>query len=287
MTEVGRGIVGASKVAGDPMRTVGDAVAGEDRAGSPDWSHDGVLIGRSNSWNATVDSLELSMRCAPYQMDALESFLGEEGKLEKLAFSDGSFVHADRSLDGNTVVLDPPSDAEEAFGAGVTWLPESFDDRTIDQAGDVAAVNLSLRRESSRGHDRDGSYAARDRGAGEWKLDFANAPQPDSLSTDRVSAQVSSKTEEDIASVTLDVNLGVDEAGLLVTALSRIEAVSERDVPDGRNRVDDNTTSSVNTVELTAPGGAPVDSGWYVATDWTATWLHDKGYRLTVSLSPA
>lgn len=279
------GLVGGSKVMNPPLRLVGESQEG-DRVGRPEWCNsDDQPLGRAISWSFTHLSMTLELRSTPAQRRVIDDLLGAEGKYDHLKFSDGAFRAVDRSSVDGFTLLNPPTDSLAALAEGVSWFVDEYSEKNIDQKTDVKESRLELVRKTERTYSDDDSRLWETRNSGEWLFEFPQINER--IKTKKVTAEVRERGDRGVEGKGFTMLLEGYRLRPWIDEVSRLDAVSTREVPDGANKVEDNNPSGKNKIKVTAPTNAQdtIPDGTYIVRDWEADWIHDAAFELQFGLT--
>jgi len=205
----------------------------------------------------------------------LRPLSAESGEVDVVGDSSGSFTAYDRAGGDNTYQLEPP-DARNPPNAPGKYLVADFESEVRDQAAEEYLATVELVPGASR--TQTGTV---DGSGGRWTLSFETG----TVSTDRVSSDVSEQARKSQSGVVLTAVLNGEECRALEESASALGAVRYRSVPDGDEVVEDNSDGSRNTVEIDPPADAPLEPGDYVVLGWTRTALNDDFYEAEMELA--
>lgn len=276
-----------------------DTITGETDVAAP-WAISGAatVVGEANivaesylldnqrsptlvSETRTPQTLSLTLRVSEAtRANVLAPLRSAAGKLDTLVAADGSFRTLDRSQSGNTLTVTPPS-ARQPPRTKREYLVAGYSERPLDQGSGSHEVTLDLRAASNR--EPDAQAVDETRASDEWALD-TRAGQ---IATHRVATDRESGMDTSAETESLTLILTPGQTATLEAAASRIGAVAVREVPDGPNSYDDNSTSptNANTITLTTPDGtSPMSGGDYVVVEWSTEWLSAAAYRVQLTL---
>lgn len=286
MGDTGSATVGSTSVEGngETIETVGNATVGGSKVGLTGWGLDGEVIGDLIRLSMTPSSAELAFRVDKAQERRLSSYLGNEGKLDRMVYSNGEFKTIDRSIDGNTISLDPPNSMLGPLSRDETYFIADSNKRVADQTGDQTEFTLSLVLENERTKDDPGAQRRSTRASDEWAFDLS---QGDKLTTTRVSSEKSQSGSDGIFSDSITAYFTDLQTRLFIQNVSRIDSVETREVPDGSNFLEDNSPQGRNVIDVTTPDGGSnfFTPDTYVCGGWQAVWFNDAYYEVTMSLS--
>lgn len=256
--------VPADQAIGYPFWAIDDTPIDEHVSEIRDWQTLGLVF--------RVDSTTLSNELTPLK-DTAE-------KHEVVPASDGSFSTLDRASTDGIYTLTPPVGRDPPREER-DYLVESYRQRQLDQAGTSHEVDLSFVAKSNR--DPDGTATDELRASDEWAFDFRSAQ----VATTRVTPDVGEGTNTAAETVDLTLLLDATQTKVLEESLTRLAAVSTREVPDGTNTVDDDSDApaGANTFTVTTPDGeSPIPDGNYVAMDWSTDWQSDRLFRVDLTM---
>lgn len=250
---------------------------------------------------ATVDDLSMDHRTISLQhtvTDTIEIWRGyrRADDVETITGAGGSFRAFDRSGRAKSpITITPPADDEptpfDSFEALVVGYSET------QEAPGVFTIELELARTSNRPRvfassafglvftvgSPSGNSTSASWESGPWELEF-------SMGTIGLEEDMVLRSEFDgdpaAGEWTLPILLDDVRARVLMESLSHVDATVKRSVPDGKDFVVDATTNDKNTLKLTAPSRATLQSGTYIVTEWELHWYsYRRRWHVDLSMS--
>lgn len=239
-----------------------------------------AVLGETTDEKRTWNSLEIELRTDSGKLENIvEGLDSNSGAVATAETSDGGFIAEDTAGGDNTYRLAPPTD-REPLRVESDFLVADYEDSVVDSEGNVYDVALELIPDSPR-DTNDGVSEAN--ASGEWYFGFDRG----SVSTTRVSAEVSSKSSDGTETRTIRGILTHEQAIAIEESCVRQAAVRTRVVQDGTNTTEDNSPDSANTVYIDPPDGETdvITEGDYAVTSWVSTIENDRYQRVEISVS--
>lgn len=223
---------------------------------------------------ATHDRLTLSWTGHVTDLDALREFRDHAGDVTKTTDSDGSWEGLDRSDGTNEFSVKPPSSLRPPLD-----LAKHVVDQYRERGGDAGLVRDVQVRFLRTGPRDDSASLSESAASDEWEFQFSEG----TIATTDVTA-ADAGPEGDVE---FRARLDTDQTTVVLTSLTRLDAVSVEPVPDGDDFVRDNSPNSTNTVTINRPtdlGSEYLpDEGDYVVRDMTVR--KDQPYRWVVDFT--
>jgi len=249
------------------------------------WYIDGAGVPEAINETATHDSLTLEFRVSTSVLETvLRPLKSNEGQVAKRRTDDGGFVAVDRANGGNTYRLEPPT-RREPLRQAADYHVQRYEESLVSQSVDEWNVEIefvpSENRADTPSINQNASGATFD-----WTFDQAFTSNFDGgqgwafdtrfgqLATDRVDAEFVGTGEGGVRRFELTTRLTFDQSRVFEAALSLLEGVRVREIPDATNvAVDD--TGGDSTVTIDAPANATVSDGDYIVSEFESTRLND------------
>ena len=226
-------------------------------------------------------TVTLSGVAARYRLEQLRNVRAAAEKVDVVVDDEGRFRAVDRSRDGNTYLVEPPTD-ERPPRETADMLVADYSEERVSKQENKSEVTLTLQRPASR--DATGDEPSQTRGTGEWLLEFHSG----AIATRRITPERTSavETAKDIES--LQLVLTAEQTLVLETSATHPDAVSVVEVPDGTNLAQDNSSADRQTVEVTAATGKEgvLEGGTYVVAGWGSTRIDADSYEVSLDLRP-
>ena len=230
----------------------------------------------------SYDEIELTFITGKEKRDKILDIASDAGDYVDVSTSDGGFYVIDTSGNNNRISAFPPA-IRRFLRSETEWIVKGASDEAIDQSQNKFEMNLTLIPLRNKVIRAEKIYPEDVQGTGEWLFDFEGADV--SVSTDRVTADITSEMSSFATSYTLSIFLVEGEAAAFEDVLQKLDAVAEDEVMQGSNDVIDTTRSSINTLEVTSPGGENFEDGKYIVTLWETEWFSDASYLLRLGIA--
>lgn len=291
------------------MGKTGEVKTGESRTGDtatrdPDWLLDSTRLETLTAERRTARDLQHTYRVDQSTLDGTLAPLRQTAaKVDTVTAADGSFRTLDRADTDGVYDLRPPADRDPPR-RHLDVLVAGYDQRPVDQSIDRYEVSVTYRVDANR--EPDGQATDETAGAGEWALGLRSA----TIATKRVTPRIQEGTPENVDRVELTLVLDATQTKIVEESLTRTAASSVDEVPDGSNRVTDNSAdpADANVVTVISPdtalgktgesktgavqtggfgqtGSSPIENGEYVALEWATEWRNADAYRVTLNLA--
>lgn len=237
----------------------------------PNWLVDGLQIMELEDEVRDPEVLELTLRAPDdHFQDRIEPLKDEEGAVDIVVMSDGSFDSFDRAAGGNTYELVPPDDREPPREVG-DYHVKKFSADIVDEQARIREVEIKFVADGAR--EPSGDAPDHTAGEDEWHFDFHSG----SVATRRVKAEVTKDGGGGEAKTELELVLTAEEALAVEESASYIHAVTINEVDDGSDFAEDSSPGARQTVAITPPdgGGGIVERGDYAVSDWETTWMNE------------
>lgn len=233
----------------------------------------GELVSEKRKWQT------LKLKIRTQDPTVARRMKDRAGELEVIPKSDGSYKAVDRAGGLNTFDLFPPSGREDVR-TSQKYLAQNYNESVIDQQGNTYEVTLSLMAEDPKTKAED--YGTTAKGNNEWKFSF----DAGEIATTRVKHNVARLGEKGVEGLQLNMGLEASETIIVEESLRRLNGVTVRDVPDGENIAEDDSTGQVCTVNVQIPDRATgdVESGDYVVSEYNTNWLNEAFYRVKLKM---
>jgi len=249
--------------------------------GDPFWSIAGYAWSDVDTVEVDAKTVTLSGVAARYRLEQLRTVRAAAEKVDVVVDDEGRFRAVDRSRDGNTYLIEPPTD-ERPPRETADMLVADYSEERVSKQENKSEVTLTLQRPASR--DATGDEPSQTRGTGEWLLEFHSG----AIATRRITPERTSavETAKDIES--LQLVLTAEQTLVLETSATHPDAVSVVEVPDGTNLAQDNSSADRQTVEVTAATGKEgvLEGGTYVVAGWGSTRIDADSYEVSLDLRP-
>lgn len=275
------GVTGVGTVTATAPVTTASITTPEQFIGFIYWAIDGTPVSEHVSETRDWQTLGLVFRADSTTLsNELKPLKDTADKYEIVPASDGSFSTLDRAATDGVYKLTPPVGRRPPREER-DYLVEQYTHRQLGQDGESHEVDVSFVAKSNR--EPDGTAMDETRSSDEWSFAFRSA----TVATSRVTPDVNEGTNT--AAETVDLTLLLDDVQtkILEESLTRLAAVSVREVPDGTNTVDDDSDgpADANTFAVTTPDGeSPIPDGNYVAMDWSSERRSDRLFRVDLTI---
>lgn len=249
--------------------------------GFGEWSYNGGLLGSLIEEARSPKELTLRLRSTAAQMEGTTRQFGREaGSVDVVVFSDGSWKAVDRSNSGLSYDITPPVGRRD-LRQNDTFYVADYNETTIDQSSSKFEVEVTFLDDQQR--EADGDEVSQTRSSGEWLFEFDSG----AVATASLRAESQSDTRKAVGSDTYVLHLDQQQAKVLETSGTYLDAVGVREVPDGDNYAEDNNSNGRNKVTVTAPPDKDdvLAGGEYVIRSWQTKWKGDDFYEVKVELS--
>ncbi|PCR89329.1 hypothetical protein CP557_01510 [Natrinema ejinorense] len=178
----------------------------------------------------------------------------------------GQFRAIDSAGRDNPTIVEAPDSEQPPFQAGSEWYINSYEEEQ------VAADRFQLTLTFQRLEPRSPAFDPVDEAGGFWTIDTNRGTI---ALEDRQVGQVSRSGTTTGGTTTLPLRLTPEQAAMLADTATVPDAVVERIVPDGPDRLEDSSNGQ-QTVTITAPSGTGFESGDYLLQNWS---LSHGGYQ--------
>lgn len=231
----------------------------------------GNLIDEQREW----DTLTITVRYRETDdLNFQEEFFSDSEKVSVQEVADGGFRAVDLSNGNNTFLLFAPEDRQDLRPIN-TWSMDSYDKDLVGRDGNVYDLEMELVPEKEKAWDNEyGTFESpleQSADSNQWLFDFEFG----SIATRRVSAETNESSDGSLNVNELELILTREQVRLVEENISHLNLVTEREVPDGSDVIDDASSDDRNTVFLSPPGdaGQPVPEGNYTFIDWETEWI--------------
>lgn len=223
--------------------------------GNANWLINMADTGQVVSETRTWDALTLTFRVSDTVADeVLRPLNAKAGEVEVVMDNEGALRAYDRAGGANTWTLTAPYNrGATRFNPGGPWEREAtyhvakYEEEAVDQQGQRYDISVTLTPAASREPSGSGSDGAPDNG--EWEFAFSDGR----ISTKRVRHEVTEEVKDGVTETTLNLILEPEQVRTLTESASYQGAVNVREVPDGDNKVEDNSSEKRNSVHVTPP----------------------------------
>lgn len=245
------------------------------------WEADGAELSTLKREVLRPAGLELVFRADSSEVDNdLRPLDSDSGELATHTKPDGSVTSTDLASGNNTYTLTPPDTrTADSLMTARDWLVAEYSERVLNATADGYEVELRFAPADSRSIGT--GFVDQAPGTDDWEFDAQNGR----VSTQRVAAQPETGVQAQTATTQLTLFLTPAQARVIVENCQRVAATRVREVPDGPNVVEDNTTNTTNTLSITPPDTGIIDTGDYVVRDWSVTWVSDDYHRVELTIA--
>lgn len=232
-----------------------------------------TLVEEARTWQ----ELNLSFRASEATTrDVLRPMDAESGKLSVVADADGGYTTIDRAGGSNTYTLRPPT-ARDPPRRGDDYLVKEYEEEMADQQGGIYRVTLRMVADEERNTTSSLSESA---SGSQWEFAFHTG----TIATKRVHQEIQGAASKGKTGKQLTLTLTPEQVKVLEESASHLNAVRIREVPDGPNLAEDNTSNDRNTVTVTSPDPDVFASGDYRVSEWETSWRNEDFYRVALRL---
>lgn len=243
------------------------------------WDIEGIELRNVIEHEASHDYLKLTILCDKDKAKALRTLKRNAGSINKIIQSTGDFTSWSEN---NTrwVEVRPPYKLRP-LRMEDRYLVENFDEKPLGANADSREIQLKLIRDKNK------------RGFPQSTRDYTSTPEAESwefrfdkynIVTNAVTTNLSKKGY----GIKMDLILSNEEAWILETNLSRMDAVEKVDALGAKETIYDNNPDKKNTININTPDSAYTPfvnaNGNYVATDWKTKNVTDKSYAVTLQV---
>ena len=242
------------------------------------WRIAGNVIYGSTEEIATHRLLTLAFRVETQNLlDDLRALKSDEGQADVLGTDSGGFRAVDRANGGNTFVLIPPV-TREPLRRRIDYHVDRYEEDLVSQTVDEWQVEVEFVPADNRTDTRSISETA---ASDEWGL----TTRYGTIATDRVDAEFLGTGADGVERFELTTRLTYQQALAFEAALSKLEGVRVRAIPDATNvAVDD--TGGDNTLTVDPPtAGDEVPSGDYVVMSFESRRLNDSFQSVSIEIA--
>jgi len=246
-----------------------------------DWVLDGTPIELITDESATHSTLSLVIRSERQQLiDTLRPLKSDEGKVSVRGTNAGGYRAIERADGANTFEINAPVERTPLRPGIETYHVDRYEESLVDPNLSEWDVELDLIPERNR---TDTPSLSQTPAADEWGIETRYGE----IATGRVDAEFAGTGADGVDRFDLTVRLTFEQAHVFEAALSRLEGVRVRNIPDATNEPIDDTDDDANTVTIDAPDGqSVVDDGEYVVMEWSDSKITDAYQELSVVISP-
>lgn len=256
-----------------------------------EWYIDGVPIPSVTDERATNRAVTLIVRADTQTLlDHLRACKPNQDQVDVLTTDSGGFSAVDRADGGNTFELQPPT-ARQPLRQKGAYHVRRYEETLVSAEVDEWDVELEFVRASNRSD----SQTSNEGGTGAtfvWTFDQAFGPAAwvfdtphGELVTDRVDAEFLGTGADGVERFEVVARLTFDQSLTFESAFAKLDGVRVRSIPDGSNLAVDDTAGNQNTVSVTSPTTAVVETGDYVVVGWEARRLNDAFTEYSVEIA--
>ena len=234
----------------------------------------------------THDELSLTMRAKKQQVtDVLRPlFDASSGEVDVITKSGGSFEAFDTSQSGNQFTI-TPAHRQRPTRIPRDYLVDGYDEQIVDQEGGEYEVTVDFIPERTREPDEE--YEGRDeadhqpifeeRQEGEWQFVLNHG----TIATKSITKDIERGDDE----IDLTMIMDSKQTQTFEESASYVEGITEREIPDGDNKWDDDSPNNRNTAYIVPPEESEgvFDEGNYRITGWTTRRINYESYEITAS----
>lgn len=260
---------------------------------SDPWQLDGEDIPTVVEETATHDTLALTLRVETRILrDKLRPLKTDEGKVSLLATDDGGFRAVDRANGTNSFTLSPP-DRRKPLRQDGTYHVDRYEEDLVSQENDEWDVTLVFVPAENRADEP----AIDEQLSGAFTFDatfdatFENlnnewhfGTRMGDIVTNRVDAELAGTGEDGVERFELTIRLTHEQTHALEAALSLINGVRIRQIPDGKNVAVDDTNGTA-TITVDSPTDETIADGEYAALEFESTRLNDAFQQVDLVLA--
>lgn len=277
---------------GESGATLGTEDGGTLGGGWTQWVVGPHIIDFPTDETATHDALTLSFRVSRSTLvDHLRDLKANEGQVDVLTTDSGGFVAVDRADGANTFAVTPPNTRDPLRQAG-SYLVRRYEEDLVSQSVDEWDVTLELVPDANR-VDEPSIDEVQFGAAFPMTFDATFGPKQwafetrfGTIVTGSVDAEFIGTGADGVERFELSMRLTFAQAHALEAALSRLEGVRVRHVPDATNRALDDTDGD-NTLGIDTPTEDVVPTGEYVAIEFESRRLNDAYQYVTLEVASA
>lgn len=249
----------------------------------PHWIIDGRQVPGLQEEIRDWESLTLQFESTSSVVDSvLRPLESDAAKYEIVPMGDGGYIAVDRTTDGetNTVTLRPPAEKGE-LRTIEQGLVSSYGDVTLDQRGEEYEVEVEFVASENVEPETD-EYDRIDDEDDLWHFEFAVGD----ILTRRVSYEIAVGSIEGVETKGITMVLDLEETRVVERSATQLNSVFVQEIPDGEDRVRDESFDGVHEVSISPPEGSGVafEGGDYVVVDWTSEWIDGGYYEVTIEV---
>lgn len=241
------------------------------------WALDGQQVGAETGEIATHRSLTLSLRAQTSTLtNVLRPLKSDEGQVDVLVTDSGGFVAVDRADGGNTFQLDPPVGRQPLRQIG-DYHVRRYEEDLVSQDVDEWDVEIEFVPDANR---TDAPGISETPSGDEWGF----TTRYGTIATDRVDAQFLGTGSDGVERFEVTARLTFDQSLAFEAALSTVEGVRVRSIPDATNVAVDDTGGEA-TLTVDSPTNDVLADGDYVVLDWESTRLNDDWQEIAFEIA--
>lgn len=247
--------------------------------GYENWLVDNQFVGEVTTEVKSVDTLSLITRATTDTVENnLRPLKSDEGQVDVLSSDDGGWTAVDRAGGKNTFTVTVPIRRQDLRQNG-EYHVDRYKEDLVSQAVNEWSVELDLIEDANRTDTPSISESADN---DEWGLKTRYGE----IATGRVDARLLGTGEGGVKRFELTARLTFEQAHVFEAAVSLLNAVRIREIPDNTNLVVDDTDANANTLTIDAPDNQSIVSdGDYVVTDWQSTRLSDAYQSVEITIA--
>lgn len=207
------------------------------------------------------------------------------GAVDVISTSDGGYEVVKRG-GSNEVTLEAATERKDVRPVE-TWYLQNISEEVIGSEGQQYEVTIEALPVREKAFDNSlgnltSPFPDETRTQGFWKYEFEKG----SIVTRRVTTDIEREPTNELKSVTVSFLAEPEEVRVMEENLSKLNAVAERDVPDGTNIVEDSTSDKRHIVDVTPPQDArdTVEAGEYYVTEWETEYQQSRAYIVQMNL---
>jgi len=238
----------------------------------------------------THDQLSLTLRAKkPQVISTLRPlFDASSGEVDVITKSGGSYEAFDTSQSGNQFAI-TPAHRQRPTRVPRDYLVDSYDEQIVDQEGEEYEISIDFVPEKTREPDED--YEGRDefdhefvfeeREENQWQFSMSHG----TIATQSITKEIERGGDE----INLTMVLKPKQTQTFEESASYVEGITEREIPDGDNKWDDDSPGNRNTAYIVPPEKSEgvFDEGNYRITDWTTRRINYESYEVRASFTQA
>lgn len=252
----------------------------------PDWTLNQKILGDTldevRNWNL----IEITLRMRKEDVvEEVRPLTPGVGAVDIISTSDGGYEVVKRG-GSNEVTLEAATERDDVRPVE-TWYLQNISEEVIGSEGQQYEVTIEALPVREKAFDNSlgnltSPFPDETRTQGFWKYSFEKG----SIVTRRVTTDIEREPTNELKSVTVSFLAEPEEVRVMEENLSKLNAVAERDVPDGTNIVEDSTSDKRHIVDVTPPQDArdTVEAGEYYVTEWETEYQQSRAYIVQMNL---